>query len=95
MTESHLSCFCSVVDAVDEETKNPLKAMPHKQFIYQCVVLQVLDASQSLLPADELKKRFEEEGKERTPPPLFPFPDSLLISVIFLGNILFLQYWVC
>ena len=33
------------------------------------VSLQVLDASQSLLPADELKKRFEEEGKELPPPP--------------------------
>lgn len=27
-----------------------------------CVYLQLLDSSQTLLPADELKKRFEQEG---------------------------------
>jgi hypothetical protein len=33
-------------------------------FISVFVFLQMLDASQTLLPADELKKRFDQEGKE-------------------------------
>lgn len=36
----------------------------HNWFINIFCFLQMLDASQTLLPADELKKRFEQEGMD-------------------------------
>lgn len=39
------------------------KAMHHRVLINKLVSIQLLDASGTVLPADELKKRFDEAGK--------------------------------
>ncbi|KAF3951781.1 hypothetical protein CMV_022601 [Castanea mollissima] len=49
------------------------------------IIQQVLDASQSLLPADELKKRFEEEGISLEKPVVTSCGTGVTACVLALG----------